>query len=517
MKTMAELRDKVLKQIGRACLLLPGSRVAAAVSGGADSVALLRVLLELREELGIVLSVAHFHHQIRGAEADADQQFVRELAEKYQLEFYSGTADVPSYARERKLSLETAARELRHRWFRELVRTGPPDKVATAHTLDDQAETVLMRIVRGTGTRGLAGILRQSRESTLVRPMLEVTRQEIEAYLSVLGQPWRKDSSNLDLKHTRNRVRHKLLPLLEEEFNPAIRQTLVDLADIARAEEEYWQAELERLLPQLVVESKTAERPKKSEWQLALDLAGLSKLPEAVRKKVLHKTAELMGVTLEHKHIQQLTHLIHRPKLSSTLSLPNKLWAECSLRELRFRRDKEKELQTYAYSLPIPGEVHIPEIGRIIRAQVLSAPPIHAQKRRANEDTLAEKTTISGYNTASLLSRILLAPELTVRNWRAGDRYFPSYTHSPKKVKELLQPSRLGMRINPSERKLWPVIESAGEIVWVKGFPVPQAFAFRYEEARLREAVLIEEITDLPVHAQKRRANEGPEEAEGAK
>ncbi len=506
--------SKVLKYIRKQRLLVPGDRVAAAVSGGADSVALLRLLLELREELGIVLSVAHFHHQIRGAEADADQQFVRELAEKYQLEFYSGTADVPSYARERKLSLETAARELRHRWFRELVRWGPPGKVATAHTLDDQAETVLMRIVRGTGIRGVAGILHQSRESALVRPMLEVSRKEIEDYLSTLGQPWRKDCSNLDLKHTRNRVRHKLLPLLEEEFSPAIRQTLVDLADIARAEEDYWQTEMERLLPQLIVEGKPTQAEKPA-WRLALDLAGLSKLPEAARRRVLHKTAELMGVTLEHKHIQQLTNLIHHPKLSSTLSLPNKLWAECSLRELRFSRDKENELQSYAYSLPIPGEVHIPEIGRIIRARVLSALPIHAQKRRANGDPLAGKTTISGYNTASLLSRILLAPELTVRNWRAGDRYFPSHTHSPKKVKELLQPSRLGMRINPSERKLWPVIESAGEIVWVKGFPVPQAFAFRGEEARLREAVLIEEITDSPTDAQNRRANGDPE-AEGA-
>src|SRR5262249_14846902 len=151
-------RDKVLKYIREQRLLQPGERVAVAVSGGADSVALLRLLLELRPELGIVLSVAHFHHQIRGAEADADQQFVSGLAQQSQLEFHSGSANAPAHARDHKLSLESAARELRHRWFRELAEQGRADKIATAHTLDDQAETVLMRILRGAGVRGLSGI-----------------------------------------------------------------------------------------------------------------------------------------------------------------------------------------------------------------------------------------------------------------------------------------------------------------------------------------------------------------------
>jgi tRNA(Ile)-lysidine synthase len=477
---MAKLQEKIFKQIREQRLLHPGDRVAIAVSGGADSVALLRLLLGLREELGIVLSVVHFHHQIRGNEADADQKFVRELAGQFQLEFHSGSADVPAYARESKLSLETAARQLRHSWFAELVRKGHADKIATAHTLDDQAETVLMRIVRGTGMRGLAGILRQPRQNPVIRPLLQISRQEIESYLKTLHQPWRDDSSNFDLKHTRNRVRHTLLPLLEKEFNPAIRQRLVDLADIARVEDEYWQKELESVLPQLVIKGKHPRNSKGSSQTIILDLERLGKLPEAAGRRVLHKTAELMGVGLEHKHIQELTRLMKHPNLASALSLPNELWAEYSLGELRLTRAVERKEENYVYSLPIPGDVHVPELGKTIRARVLSA----------------GKQTVSSYNDASLLSRVLLAPELTVRNWRAGDRFFPSYSHSPKKVKELLQPSRLGMRIPPGERKLWPVIESAGEIVWVRGFPVPQAFAFNSGERALKEAVLIEEISD---------------------
>jgi len=216
--------EKVLKYTREQQLLRPGERVAVACSGGADSVALLHVLAELREELGIVLSVAHFHHQIRGAEADADHTFAGELAAKLQVDFYSGTGNAPKHADESKLSLETAARELRHRWFADLITQGKADKIATAHTLDDQAETVLMRILRGTGTRGLASIAPAQATKHLIRPLLTTSRREVEAYLKAEGQCWREDSSNLDLGHTRNRVRHTLLPLLEQEFNPAIRQ-----------------------------------------------------------------------------------------------------------------------------------------------------------------------------------------------------------------------------------------------------------------------------------------------------
>src|SRR5215472_512081 len=137
--------EKVLRCIREQRLIVPGDRVAVAVSGGADSVALLRVLLELRSELGLVLSVAHFHHGIRAAEADADQEFVRELAGRFDVEFHLGSGDAPAHARREKSSLESAARELRLRWFAELVRKGRVVKIATAHTLDDQAQTVLMR------------------------------------------------------------------------------------------------------------------------------------------------------------------------------------------------------------------------------------------------------------------------------------------------------------------------------------------------------------------------------------
>jgi tRNA(Ile)-lysidine synthase len=452
-----------------------------AVSGGADSVALLRALLELRLELGVVLSVAHFHHGIRGAEADADQDFVRELSERFGLELHIGAAQAPVHARELKSSLETAARELRHRWFAALLAQRKADKVATAHTLDDQAETVLMRVLRGTGSRGLAAIYPEQHEKRLVRPLLGVTRREVEAYLTALGQPWREDSSNRDLAHTRNRVRHELLPVLEREFNPAIRHTLGDLAEIARAEAEYWNAEASSVLSRLVHPGKPSRSGRTASGDasrtLAIDLVGFQSLPLALRRQVLYQVGAQLGITLEFKHIQQLTELADSKRAGHRVPLPGAMMAARSFRELQFGPVKEyAQGRDYQYALPVPGEVAVPELGSIIRVRLFPR----------------GESPISGYNAGSLLDRAQLAPELTVRNWRAGDCFFPAKTRSPKKLKELLEAGRLGQRLSLAQRKAWPVVESAGQIVWVRGYASPEKLAV--PAGKNQEAVLIEEI-----------------------
>jgi tRNA(Ile)-lysidine synthase len=468
--------EKVLKYIREQQLLMPGERVTVACSGGADSVALLHALAALRDELGVVLSVAHFHHQIRGIEADVDQKFVEELAAKLHVDFYSGSGNAPQHAVERKISLETAARDLRHQWFVDLIKQGKAHKIATAHTLDDQAETVLMRILRGTGTRGLAGIAPAQATKHLVRPLLATTRREVEGYLKAKGQCWREDSSNSDLGHTRNRVRHMLLPLLEREFNPAIRQTLADLANLAQAEEDYWNNELSSMLPRLVHEGKPTRSGRSASGDaqgvLALDLSGLRSLPLAVRRQVIQRTALRFGVSLEFKHIQQLTGLAEDGKPGTKLVLPDGLGANRTVRELQFSRNTLKIPENYCYSLPVPGEVTVPELGITIRARLISD----------------GKQKASGYNAATLLKASLLRSKLTVRNWRAGDKFFPAHTQSPKKVKELLQSGRLGYELSPAQRKTWPVIESAGQIVWMRSFPPSQDFV-----GNSGDAVLIEE------------------------
>src|SRR5882724_1653799 len=272
-----KLAGSVLHYIHRQGLLHAGDRLGVAVSGGADSTALLRIMLELRRELGIVLSVVHFNHQLRGAEADTDERFVTQLAHRHELELHVGNGDVAAHAKRLHLSTEAAARQLRYRYFRQLFEEKKLNRIATGHTLDDQAETVLLRVVRGAGTRGLAGIYPQllvnGSQFSVVRPLLRVRRKLLEIYLKQVDQEWREDSSNRDLRHARNRVRHGIVPRLERSLNPAVREALAELADIARAEEEYWQKEVAGALPQV--------------WQVerrTLQLVELAALPLALRR-----------------------------------------------------------------------------------------------------------------------------------------------------------------------------------------------------------------------------------------
>lgn len=470
--------EQVRKYVVERQLLHPGDRVAVAVSGGADSVALLRVLLALRDEFGIVISVAHFHHGIRGPEADADQKFVADLAMQFELVLHSGSGDVPVYARERSLSIETAARELRHSWFAQLLAEEKVDKIATAHTLDDQAETVLMRVLRGSGGIGLAGIAPWHGEKHLIRPLLQTSRREVEEYLRNLNQPWQEDSSNLNPAHTRNRVRHELLPRLAQDFNPAISQNLADLAEIARVEAEYWEHEVDAILARVLRRGKPSRSGRSTSGEdaaiLALDIQAMKSLPLALQRQVLRRLAGQINLGLEFKHIQELTDLIGGQKAAKQVALPGGVCANRTFRELQFEpRLANDRVMGYSCTLKVPGEVAITTLGSTVRARIIS-PDI---------------TGIPGYNPASLLDRALIHSELIVRNWRAGDRYLPVHSQSPRKIKELLQPGRLGRQLTPAERQAWPVIESAGEIVWLRGFPVAAAFAYREGDA-----VLIDEI-----------------------
>ena len=241
--------------------LKAGLRLAVGLSGGADSVALLRALAARSGELGLVLCAAHLHHGLRGAEADADEEFCRELVEGLGLPFHSVRVDLAAEARAAEgkevETLEEAGRRVRYRWFRELMAAGTVDAVATAHTLDDQAETVLAKFLRGAWTEGLGGIhpVMEFAEGRILRPLLGTTRAEIEAYLGELGQGWREDSTNKHLTFTRNRIRHELLPVLEG-WNPRLREHMAQMAELARDEEAWWQGELGRLGAQLLLPGK---------------------------------------------------------------------------------------------------------------------------------------------------------------------------------------------------------------------------------------------------------------------
>lgn len=446
-------------------LIGPGDRIGVAVSGGADSMGLARLLLELRKDLGIVLSVVHFNHQLRGLESEKDERFVAEFAKKYDLAFYRESRDAKAFSSERKLSIETAARELRYEYFHCLLRQGKVDKIATAHTLDDQAETVLLKVSRGAGTRGMAGIYPRlvfgcdRGGQAIVRPLLCVRRKAIVAYLESIGQGWREDESNRDLHHSRNRVRQSILPILEKDLNPAIAETLAETAEIARAEEEYWSEAVQPLV--------------KSAWKIsaeggALDTRGMADLPLAVKRRVIRAAGESLGIALEFRHVEEIVKLITGAKEAGSVVLPDGWRARLHKGEMTFYCEGETGTpDDYDFALSLPGAITVPPAGSRFEALIVT-------------------TSKSGvYNPEHLLDAAVLGPELHIRNWRAGDRFWPSHSKAPKKIKELLQERH----VNGPERKLWPVVLSGSEVIWMRGFAAPRKLQAKVGA----EAVLIRE------------------------
>jgi tRNA(Ile)-lysidine synthase len=422
-------------------LFRPGQRVAAAVSGGADSVALLRRLLEERHALGIVLSVVHVHHGIRGAAADEDEAFVASLAAAHGLPFHLHRANVPAAAATLHETLEEAARNLRYAFFRELIAAGEADAVATAHTLDDQAETVLHKLLRGAWTEGLSGIhpVLVAEPGSILRPFLENTRSTIEAWLLELQQPWREDASNQDMAHTRNRIRWQLLPLLRT-FNPQIAAQLARLATISADEEAYWQGELQRLLPALLLPGRPtrgggrAASTHPEEETVALEQLRLRELQPAVARRVVRAAARRVGARLSFEQTEQLLALAEsRP---GKFQLPGGITVERSLREIRLTRSSAPSIPGPIYAFPVPGEIRAPEYGLCLRGE----------------------RTQDGLSSASAV----------LRPWKAGDRVTLAHSRRPRKVAEVLD----RLHVLGEARKNWPVVEWEQRIVWMRGVEV---------------------------------------------
>lgn len=320
-------------------------RVAVAVSGGADSVALLRALAQAAAEIGLVLSVAHLHHGIRGAEADEDERFVAELAARLGFPLHQHRVDAPAAAKTERKTLEEAARHLRYDWFRDLLAQGQADAVATAHTLDDQAETVLHRLLRGAWTEGLGAIhpVIACPGGTILRPFLHARRADIVAWLQEIGQPWREDASNQDPALTRSRIRHELLPQIAG-FNPRIAEQLARMAAIARDEESWWDGELARLLPSLILPGRPvrgggrAVSTHPDEGSVALELLRLRAFPPALRRRVLRATALQLGCALNFEQTERLMAMCE-PDGPRRQQLTAEVRAERSARELRLVRE----------------------------------------------------------------------------------------------------------------------------------------------------------------------------------
>jgi tRNA(Ile)-lysidine synthase len=472
-------------------MIRPGDRVSVAVSGGADSVALLLLLLELREKLGMVLSVVHFNHKLRGRASDADEAFVAKLAAKHGLECHSASMDVAKKAKKERGNLEETARRARYNYFQSLVEAGVCRRVAVAHTADDQAETVLAHLLRGTGLAGLGGI--HPIVEDVIRPLLSIRGSVLRAYLRTKKQSWREDATNRDTARMRARIRKKLLPLMEKQFQPAIVEHLATLAELAREDEEYFDAVVEERAAALVRKrgegaqipiADLLEPSRKKEFKKEnMEGAEKKKTDRALSKRLVRWIVESFkphAGQLGARHVEAVLEQARGGENGSSMALPGGV-------EVRKERDAlvflamgkavpeavRNAWQEFEYHIDLAcgsQDVCVPELGCVFRLRVIDWP-------RKRGETSIDRT---------VMDRERLRWPVVLRNWRPGDRMRPWGHRSAHKLKRLLNEKH----VSRWDRNGWPVLTSGGVLAWARGFHVAAEFA---ADERTRAGIVIAE------------------------
>jgi tRNA(Ile)-lysidine synthase len=442
------LFEKMVETISRYSMFGPGTRVGIAVSGGADSVCLTHLLVDLAPQWNLKLAAVHLNHGLRGADSDADEEFVRTLA---------GRLGLPCFVRREGLkkaegNLEQAARLARLAFFEDLIKSDF-DRIATAHTQSDQAETVLYRILRGSYTTGLAGI-RPVTSTGLVRPLLYAARSEVEDYLRNRGLPWREDSSNQDLSFDRNRIRHRLLPELAREWNPQLPEILARHADLAREDDEFWDSEVHALAPGLF---------RTNPYGLIVDIRVVWPLHATVRRRVIRRAIALIRGDLrqiDFRHIDAVLRICS-PEADghARLQVPG-VDVMRSFDWVRFAIPRATSRPEFTIAASIPGAVTLPAGAGVVSLEVVET---------AGNLEPHDKLKMEGLD-AHLVSA--LGESLRVRNWLPGDRLRRAGHLHQQKLKELFHDFRVPLW----ERGGWPVLTSGNRILWAKDFGVAAEF-----------------------------------------
>ena len=447
---VTSLIERVRRTIRRHDLLPAGSRVVAAVSGGTDSVALVHLLLELAgAERFVVAALAHVNHRLRGDASDTDERFCRELGARLSLPVYVECVDVRGAARAGRRSVEAAARTLRYEVFARSLAFFAADRIAVGHTRDDQAETVLLKLLRGAGPRGLAAIYPQA--GPVVRPLLDVGRADLAAWLDARGVDHVEDGSNQDVANPRNRIRHQVMPALIESFGRHVPRALARTAEIARADE--------ALLEALAASARKRVVRQEAGGRLALDPAALAREPLALQRRVILYALRTAGVPHPgYADVEAVREACRGGAAGLQLAGGVNLERNAGCVVLSGRRGAHAAApQPFRYALPVPGRIWVPEAAatlQAVRASDKEAEPVRPGDLQA-------------------LIRVDPGCGLWVRSWRAGDALRPAGLGGRKKLQDLF----VDRKVPRDERARLPlVVDERDRIVWVPGHAVDEAY-----------------------------------------
>ncbi|NLO82549.1 MAG: tRNA lysidine(34) synthetase TilS [Clostridiales bacterium] len=441
---------RVLHTIHTHKMLSSGERVLVGLSGGPDSVALLHLLKRFGQTMGLTLFAAHVHHGIRGTEADQDADFVVQLCQQWDVPLFIEKFNVPELAAEMGVTEEEAGRMVRYRFFDQVFEKIDGHKIALGHHRDDQAETILHNILRGTGMRGLKG-MEFVRDGKYIRPLLEVSRRDIEKYCRDNGLSFRIDATNRDTGYTRNRIRYQLIPYIQKNFNPNIVDVLVRMGVLIRDEDEfldhYCREQYERMT---VFTGQNNE--------IGLDLKAFLSCHIAVRRRILRMALErLRGLEgIQANHIDGVINMLSGSATGSELQLPGGVVVYKDYGHVVLSCDKTMEHPIeFQYHLNVPGKVIIRETGMEIAAR-------NVQRR---EVCFSSPWCI-------YIDGDVIRGRLRVRKRRKGDRFKPFGMEGVKKLKDYFIDNKIPRR----KRDSIPLVTDEHNIIWVVGLQIHQDY-----------------------------------------
>ncbi|MBE9547553.1 MAG: tRNA lysidine(34) synthetase TilS [Proteobacteria bacterium] len=459
--------NKVKETIKKHNMLAMGNRIVVAVSGGPDSVALLKVLSMVSGKYRLSLVAAHLNHGLRGEESNSEERFARELCESMGIAFESKYIDVPSLIKGEKRSPEDVCRDVRYNFFKKVREKYKADKIALGHNLDDQAETVIMKFLRGSGMGGLRGIL-PMRDGIYIRPLISVTRDEILTFLKKEGMEFVTDSSNVEDIYLRNRIRNRLIPELRENYNPGLEENLDHTADIIRVEDDYIKTAVEDVLTTWGVD--------RNQDDIRVNIPELVKLHEAIQRRVIKtllQNCSHQKKGIGYLHVKSVMDLITGGSPNGILNLPFDLEVrrEYDLLVISKTKTPVGRNHEFHYTVEIPGTVNIKELGIKATFDLVDSVPT------LNFDT--DRTVFMDYENISF--------PLIIRNMKPGDRIQPFGMNGTKKVKSFF----IDEKTPKNRRKEIPLLVDQKSVLWIMGMRLSERARITDKTTRVVKAEII--------------------------